>query len=130
MVEEFEIAVPRDDEVLDRLTFLFGDFVARRGKGFESRDPRRPGSEHYLSIAGRFRVRLIDSYRPVLWADIDPLPEAMINLPSINGAAAPRPAGQGSGRGGAADRDPGDRWSRETCHRADDGAALGKTVPH
>ncbi len=91
MVEEFEIAVPRDDEVLDRLTFLFDDFMARRGEGFESRDPRRPGSEHYLSVAGPFRVRLIDTYRPVLWADIDPLPEAMINLPSINGVPRPAP---------------------------------------
>jgi transcriptional regulator with XRE-family HTH domain len=85
MVEEFEIAVPRDDEVLDRLTFLLGDFMARRGEGFESRDPRRPGSEHYLCIAGRFRVRLIEKYQPVLWADIDPLPEALVGLPSING---------------------------------------------
>ena len=91
IVEEFEIAVPRDDEVLDRLTFLFGDIMARRGEGFESRDPRQPGSEHYLCIAGRFRVRLIDSYQPVLWADIDPLPEAMIRLPSINGLPRPDP---------------------------------------
>lgn len=91
MVEEFEIAVPRDDEVLDRLTFLLGDFMARRGEGFESRDPRRPGSEHYLCIAGRFRVRLIEEYQPVLWADIDPLPEAMVGLPSINGLPQPVP---------------------------------------
>ncbi len=91
MVEEFEIAVPRDDEVLDRVTFLFRDFMARRGEGFESLDPRRPGSERYLCIAGRFRVRLIDSYQPVLWADIDPLPEAIMNLPSVNGHPRPAP---------------------------------------
>jgi transcriptional regulator with XRE-family HTH domain len=76
IVEEFEIIVPHDDEVLDRLTFLFGDFMARRGEGFESR---------------RFRVRLIDSFQPVLWADIDPLPEAIMRLPSINGLPRPAP---------------------------------------
>ncbi len=91
LVEEFEMAVPRDDEVLDRLAFLFGDFMARRGEGFESRDPRLPGSEHYLCIAGRFRVRLIEEYRPVLWADIDPLPGALTRLPSINGLPLPDP---------------------------------------
>jgi transcriptional regulator with XRE-family HTH domain len=91
MVEEFEFAVPRDDEVLDRLTFLFSDFVARRGEGLESRDPREPGSEHYLCVAGRFRVRLIDRYQPVLWADIDPLPEALATLPSIEGLTLPPP---------------------------------------
>jgi transcriptional regulator with XRE-family HTH domain len=85
IVEEFEIAVPRDDEVLDRLTFLLADFMARRGESFESRDPREKGSEHYLCIAGRFRVRLVDRYQPVLWADIDPLPEVVGMLPSING---------------------------------------------
>lgn len=91
VVEEFEFAVPRDDEVLDRLTFLLGDIMARRGDAFESRDPRRPGSEHYLCIAGPFRIRLIDSYQPVLWAEIDPLPEAMTRLPSINGLPLPGP---------------------------------------
>jgi transcriptional regulator with XRE-family HTH domain len=89
--EEFEFAVPRDDEVLDRLTFLLHDFMARRGEGLQSRDPREPGSEHYLCVAGRFRIRLIDRYQPVLWADIDPLPAAEATLPSINGLPLPPP---------------------------------------
>jgi transcriptional regulator with XRE-family HTH domain len=94
MVEEFEIVVPRDDEVLDRLTFMLEDFMARRGEGFESRDPRRPGSEHYLCIAGRFRIRLAGTYQPVLWADIDPLPDPLGRLPSINGLPLPGPLGR------------------------------------
>ncbi len=49
------------------------------------------GQEHYLCIAGRFRVRLIDHYQPVLWADIDPLPEVIGMLPSINGLPLPTP---------------------------------------
>lgn len=91
MVEEFEMAVPRDDEVLDRLTFLLGDILARRGESFEFRDPRQPGSERYLCIAGRFRIRLIEVYQPVLWADIDPLPAPLMRLPSISGLPLPDP---------------------------------------
>jgi transcriptional regulator with XRE-family HTH domain len=85
IVEEFEMAVPRDDEVLDRFTFMLSDVMARRGNGLQSRDPREPGSAHYLCVAGRFRVRLIDRFQPVLWADIDPLPEVIVMLPSLSG---------------------------------------------
>ncbi len=91
VVEEFELAIPRDDEVLDRFTFMLSDVMARRGPGLQSRDPREPGSEHYLCVAGRFRVRLIDRYQPVLWADIDPLPEVIVMLPSLSGRSRARP---------------------------------------
>jgi transcriptional regulator with XRE-family HTH domain len=92
IVEEFEMAVSRDDEeALDRLTFLFSDFMATRGDFPQSRDPREKGSEHYRCIAGPFRVRLIDHYQPVLWADIDPLPEPIGTLPSIRGLELPDP---------------------------------------
>jgi transcriptional regulator with XRE-family HTH domain len=87
-VEAVEIAVPRDDEVLDRLTELLADIMAKRGDGFDYLDPREPGSDDYLCIAGRFRIRLIDDYQPELWVDIDPLP-ADDPLPSLFGL--PRP---------------------------------------
>lgn len=90
-VEEFEIAVPRDEQVLDRLTFLLTDFMARRGEGMQSLDPREPGDDFYTCIAGRFRIRLIDDYRPRLWVDIDPLPEAICSLPSLYGLTVPPP---------------------------------------
>jgi transcriptional regulator with XRE-family HTH domain len=56
-VEVVEIAVPRDDEVLDRLTELLTDIMAKRGDGFNYLDPREPGSDDYLCIAGQFRTR-------------------------------------------------------------------------
>src|SRR5580704_13718394 len=63
-VETVEIAVPRDDGALDRLTELLKDMMAKRGDGFDDPDPREPGSDDYVCIAGRFRIRLIDEYRP------------------------------------------------------------------
>jgi transcriptional regulator with XRE-family HTH domain len=87
-VEEVEIAVPRDDEVLDQLTKLLADIMAKRGDGFDYLDPREPGSDDYLCIAGRFRIRLIDAYRPELWVDIDPL-AADDPLPSLFGLPTP-----------------------------------------
>jgi transcriptional regulator with XRE-family HTH domain len=90
-VEEFEIAVPRDDEVLDRLTFLLEDFVARRGEGFEYLDPRERGSDYWTCIAGRIRIRLIERFEPLLWVDIDPLPPSVGQLFSIRRLPLPPP---------------------------------------
>jgi transcriptional regulator with XRE-family HTH domain len=74
-VEEFEIAIPRDDDVLDRFTALADQYAVRRGGGFERADPREPGSDYYRCVAGRLRLRIVEQYQPVLWVDIDPLPE-------------------------------------------------------
>jgi len=87
-VEAVEIAVLRDEEVLDRLTELLNDIMTKRGDGFDDPDPREPGSDDYVCIAGRFRIRLIDEYRPELWVDIDPLP-ADDPLPSLFGLPKP-----------------------------------------
>lgn len=91
MVEAFEIAVPRDDAVLDRLTLLLEDIMARRGEGFEFLDPREPGSDYWRSAAGRIRIRLIDRYQPEHWVDIDPLPESDIHLSTASWRALPPP---------------------------------------
>jgi transcriptional regulator with XRE-family HTH domain len=91
IVEEFEIAVPRDDDVLDRLTLLLSDINARRGDGFELRDPREPGADYYTCISGRIRLRLIERYEPVIWVIIDPLPEPEFWLASIAGPPLPAP---------------------------------------
>jgi transcriptional regulator with XRE-family HTH domain len=90
-VEELQIAVPRDEKVLDQLTYVFTDIMARRGEGMQSRDPREPGADYYTCIAGRIRVRLIDEYRPGLWVDIDPLPGTDEDLPSIYNRPKPPP---------------------------------------
>jgi transcriptional regulator with XRE-family HTH domain len=85
------VTIAMADRILAACTISLICFMARRGEGFQSRDPREKGSEHYLCIAGRFRVRLIDQYQPVLWADIDPLPEVIGMLPSINRLPLPAP---------------------------------------
>ncbi|MBV9447392.1 MAG: helix-turn-helix transcriptional regulator [Streptosporangiaceae bacterium] len=90
-VEEIEIAVPRNVEVLDRLTFLLEDFMVRRGEGLERIDPREPGSDYYTCLACRFRIRLIEDYRPGLWVDIDPMPEPTCFLPSVRDLPVPPP---------------------------------------
>jgi transcriptional regulator with XRE-family HTH domain len=76
LCEELEIALPRDDEVLDQFALVLEDMLARRGEGFESLDPRERGSDYYTCVPGRIRFRLIDHYRPVLWVDIDPLADS------------------------------------------------------
>lgn len=91
MVEAFEIAVPRDDAVLDELTVLLDDIIARRGEGFEFLDPREPGSGYWRSAAGCIRIRLIDHCKPELWVDIDPLPESQIRLSSVRRNTLPPP---------------------------------------
>jgi transcriptional regulator with XRE-family HTH domain len=91
-VTEFEIAVPRNDEqALDRLTFILTDIVATRGDRIQSLDPREPGDDYYTCLAGRLRIRLIDRFEPVLWVDIDPLPESEPSLISLYGLELPAP---------------------------------------
>jgi transcriptional regulator with XRE-family HTH domain len=94
VVPEFEIAVPNDDEVLDRLTLLLEDIMARRGDGFEILDPREPGAGYYTCLAGRIRIRLIERYEPLLWVSIDPLPPSVYTLTSIMDRPLPPPLSQ------------------------------------
>jgi transcriptional regulator with XRE-family HTH domain len=89
--DEFQIALPSDDDTIGRFCYVVGDILARRGEGFEFQDPREPGSDYYTCIAGRIRVRLIDRFQPVLWVDIDPLPNAERMRYSIFGRKPPPP---------------------------------------
>ena len=77
IVDEYEIAIPRDDEqTLDQLTITLAEITAKRGEsGWEIIDPREPGADFYRCLAGPLRFRFTDSFSPALWADIDPLPE-------------------------------------------------------
>jgi transcriptional regulator with XRE-family HTH domain len=65
--------------------------TARRGEGLQSLDPREPGADYYICIAGRLRLRLIDHYQPTLWVDIDPLPVSTCRLLSIYDNKLPDP---------------------------------------
>jgi transcriptional regulator with XRE-family HTH domain len=78
LVDEVDILVLNDDETLARLPSLLGGLRATRGNGWEPLDPRQQGSDRYRSLWGKFRLRLIDSYQPALWIDIDPLPEGVL----------------------------------------------------
>jgi transcriptional regulator with XRE-family HTH domain len=89
--DEFQIALPSDDETIARFCYVMEDIMARRGAGLEYRDPREPGSDYYRCIAGTIRVRLIDRYRPVLWVDVDPLPDTAAMRFSIFGQKPPPP---------------------------------------
>jgi hypothetical protein len=80
-VDALAIAVPADDEeALDNLTIALAAMSAHRGEGFEDRDPRTAGSPRYQSMHGPLYVRLASPFEPVLWADIDPLPEPRLPL--------------------------------------------------
>jgi transcriptional regulator with XRE-family HTH domain len=90
----FEIAVPRGEERLDRLTALLDEMRARRWSlnwlqfgGLTANDPREAEEDArhmaggaartaltYRCIHGEFRLRLVDELVPKLWADIDRLP--------------------------------------------------------
>jgi hydroxypyruvate isomerase len=84
-VEALAIAVPRDDDVLDKLTVVLSDMSVKRGQGFQLRDPREPGSPRYWHpMHGALVLRLTERYEPVLWADIDPLPEPWFGLIDSN----------------------------------------------
>lgn len=79
-VETLEIAVPaEDDGALDALSLALSGMGARRGD-FENRDPRVKGSPDYVSLHGPLRIRLATPFVPVLWIDIDPLPEPRFGL--------------------------------------------------
>jgi transcriptional regulator with XRE-family HTH domain len=91
LCEELEIALPRDDEVVERCVYLLEDMLARRGEGFEDLDPRERGSDYYTCLAGRIRVRLIDQYRPLLWVDVDPLHDTDGFRFSMHGREMPPP---------------------------------------
>jgi hypothetical protein len=89
--EEFQIALPGDDDTIARFCYVLSDILARRGEGFEYQDPREPGSDYYTCLAGRIRFRLIDRYQPTLWVDIDPLPNATGMRFSMLGRKPPPP---------------------------------------
>ena len=74
-IRQFEIAIRGDDETLERLANELWRLNATRGDGWEAPDPRVDGSDRYSSPCGDLRIRLIDDYQPMLWAEIDPLPE-------------------------------------------------------
>jgi transcriptional regulator with XRE-family HTH domain len=89
--DEFQIALPSDDDTIARFCHVISDIMGRRGEGLEFQDPREPGSDYYTCIAGLIRYRLIDQYQPVLWVDIDPLPNTASMRFSVFGRKPPPP---------------------------------------
>ncbi|MEV5711410.1 helix-turn-helix transcriptional regulator [Actinoallomurus sp. NPDC052274] len=109
-VTAFEMAVPRDDDSLDRLTVLLNEMRASRWSVFwlqwsasASNDPREaeadmaalarrdgattqpsgPDAFSYECRHGRFRIRLVDELAPVLWADIEDLSQDCARATSL-----------------------------------------------
>lgn len=75
-VDTLEVVVPDgDEEVLDRLAIMLHGIGARRAD-YKPADPSVPGVPDYATMHGELRLRLVESFEPVCWIDIDPMPES------------------------------------------------------
>jgi transcriptional regulator with XRE-family HTH domain len=94
-VGAFEVAVPRDDEVLDQLTDILRDMAARRwcakwGEWTGVADPRDElDGPRWRCVHGEMLIRLVDRHEALLWVDFDELPLARGRIVSF--ATPPTP---------------------------------------
>lgn len=109
-VRAFEMAVPRDEESLDRLTLLLNEMRAARWNVFwlqwsrsASNDPREaeadmaalarrngatsppsgPDAFSYRCTHGEIRIRLVDELAPALWVEIEDLSQDCARASSL-----------------------------------------------
>lgn len=79
-VDTLEVVVPDGEEaVLDRLAIMLHGLGAQRAD-YRPADPSLPGEPDYSTSHGKLRLRLVESFDPVCWIDIDPVPETRLPL--------------------------------------------------